>query len=305
MPERRILPSHTVQVGSGVSESARSNPFSRMGNNWRRLLKPDAGRVGISILSFFVILAIMAPVLHLADPYQISPSNRLQGPSIEHIFGTDHYGRDLLSRVIFGTRSSLSVAIAAMGIATVVGLVLGLTAGYFGGIWGHIVMRSTDIIMAFPSILLGMALIAAIGPGLSNIIIVIVLVQLPTLIRIVRGDTLVVKEKEFVEASRSIGAPARYTILRHVLPNTLPSLIVMAALGMAQAVILESAFGFLGLGVQPPTPSWGNLLSEGREYMRVAPHTSIVPGMFVVVLAFSFNLLGEGLRNRLDPRRRV
>lgn len=264
----------------------------------------DGGTVGAIIVLLFIIMAIAAPYLGLQDPGQFNSSSRLQAPSGAHIFGTDHYGRDLLSRVVYGTRSSLTVALASMGIATIVGLLLGLTAGYFGGVWGQIVMRTTDVIMAFPSILLGMALIAALGPSLYNIVIVITLVQLPTMIRIVRGDTVVFKQREFVEASRSMGGEASHIIWKHVLPNTLPSLIVIAALGMAQAVILESAFGFLGLGVQPPTPSWGNLLSEGREYMRTSPHTSIVPGMFVVVIAFSFNMLGEGLRNRLDPRSR-
>lgn len=264
----------------------------------------NPGTLGAFIILIFIILALTAPYLGLPDPGQINSSSRLQGPSTSHIFGTDHYGRDLLSRVIYGTRSSLAVAFIAMLIATVLGLLLGITAGYFGGVWGQIVMRFTDVIMAFPSILLGMALIAAIGPSLYNIIVVITLVQLPTMVRIVRGDTVVFKHREFVEASRSIGAQSAHIIVRHVFPNTLPSLIVIATLGMAQAVILESAFGFLGLGVQPPTPSWGNLLSEGREYMRTSPHTSIVPGMFVAVLAFSFNLVGEGLRDRLDPRRR-
>lgn len=269
-----------------------------------KLMGPNAGTFGAFVILLFVLLALLAPYLGLQDPGQINSASRLQGPSSSHLFGTDHYGRDLMSRVIYGARSSLTVAIVAMVIATIVGLVMGLTAGYFGGLWGQVVMRITDVIMAFPSILLGMALIAALGPSLYNIIIVITLVQLPTIVRMVRSDTVVFKHREFVEASRSMGAEAIHIIVRHVLPNTLPSLIVIATLGMAQAVILESAFGFLGLGVQPPTPSWGNLLSEGREYMRTSPHTSIVPGMFVVLLAFSFNMVGEGLRNRLDPRRR-
>lgn len=267
-----------------------------------RLLRPGPSLYGGVIFVVLTFLAIAAPVLGLQDPYEISVSSRLESPSSEHLFGTDQYGRDLLSRVIYGTRSSLMVAVFAIGTAIILGMILGLIAGYFGGIYDHVVMRFTDILMAFPSILLGIGLIAALGASLFNIIIVIAVVRLPTLIRVVRADTLVVKNYEFVEASRAIGAVNRRIILKHVFPNTLPSMIVMGAVSLAQAVILEAAFGFLGLGVQPPTPSWGNLLAEGQEFMRVAPHTSIFPGIFVALLALSFNLIGDGLRDYLDPR---
>lgn len=258
--------------------------------------------VGFAIFLVLVLLAIAAPVLGLQDPYAISVGDRLQSPTAEHLFGTDQYGRDLFSRIIYGARSSIAVAVFSISIATVLGLALGLISGYFGGIWDHIVMRVTDILMAFPSILLGIGLVAAFGASLLNIILVIAIVRLPTLIRVVRADTLVVKNYEFVEASRAIGANNGRVIVRHVLPNALPSLIVMATVSLAQAVILEAAFGFLGLGVQPPTPSWGNLLAEGREFLRVASHTSIFPGIFVALLSLSFNLIGDGLRDFLDPR---
>lgn len=292
------------RIPSSSNTELEPNFVRRLASTVKGFVGLNAGTFGFTVIVFFITLAIVAPLLGFQDPEQMNPRDRLQVPSGGHLFGTDHYGRDLLSRVVFGTRSSLAVALTAMGLAASIGLLAGITAGYFGGAWGQVVMRTTDVIMAFPSILLGMALIAAVGPSLYNIILVITLVQLPTIIRVVRGETLVFKEREFVEAARSIGSGSRHILVRHILPNTLPSLIVIGALGTAQAVILEAAFGFLGLGVQPPTPSWGNLLAESREYMRTSPHTSIIPGLFVVLLAFSFNLVGEGLRNQLDPRRK-
>ena len=169
--------------------------------------------------------------------------------------------------------------------------------------YDHIIMRFTDILMAFPSILLGIGLVAALGASLTNIILVIAIVRLPTMTRVIRADTLVVKNYDFIEASRAIGASDLRTIMRHVFPNTLQSMIVMASLGLGQAIILEAAFGFLGLGVQPPRPSWGNLLAEGQEFLQVAPHASIFPGIFVALLALSFNLIGDSVRDQLDPRR--
>jgi peptide/nickel transport system permease protein len=271
---------------------------------FQRLLRPNSGTWGAIIVGFFVVLALIAPLLGLQDPYEIDIRGKLAAPSWDHLFGTDHYGRDLLSRVIYGTRASLPVAVGAIAVALLAGIVFGVSAGYLGGGWDHTVMRMTDVLMAFPSILLGMALVAALGPSVINIVIVIAMVQIPALVRLARADALVVKSREFVEASRAIGGSQAHIIRKHIIPNALPSLIVLSAVGMAQAVILEAAFGFLGLGVQPPRPSWGNLLADGREYMRTAPHTSIFPGIFVAVLALGFNLLGNGLRDYLDPRRK-
>lgn len=270
----------------------------------QRLLRPNSGSWGALVVGFFVVLALIAPLLGLADPYEIDIRGKLAPPSWDHWFGTDHYGRDLFSRVIYGTRTSLPVAIGAITIALLAGVVFGVSAGYLGGGWDHTVMRMTDVLMAFPSILLGMALVAALGPSILNIIVVIAMVQIPALVRLARADALVVKSREFVEASRAIGGSQAHIVIKHIVPNALPSLIVLSAVGMAQAIILEAAFGFLGLGVQPPRPSWGNLLADGREFMRTAPHTSIFPGLFVAVLALGFNLLGNGLRDYLDPRRK-
>jgi peptide/nickel transport system permease protein len=252
-----------------------------------------------------VLLAITAPVLGLHSPFEHNIQSRMQPPSTEHWFGTDHFGRDLFSRVIYGTRSSLIVAFASVALATSLGIALGLFAGYLGGNYDHAVMRLTDILMAFPSILLGIGLIAALGPSLINLVLVLALVRLPTLARVVRADAMSTKSYEFVEAARAMGGSGMRIALRHVFPNTIPSIIVVSTLALGQAVILEAAFGFLGLGVQPPTPSWGNLLAEGREFLRTAPYTSIFPGIFIALLALSFNLIGDGLRDYLDPRSRT
>ena len=272
---------------------------SNLGRAWRQF-KPSV--FGGAILIIFVAIAILAPFLGLDSPTEHNVQVRMQAPSSEHLFGTDHFGRDLFSRVLHGTRSSLVVAFASVLVATAIGVPFGLLAGYLGGAYDNIVMRFTDVLMAFPSILLGIGLIAALGPSLINLVIVLALVRLPTLARIVRADAMSAKEYEYVEAARALGANNFRIAIRHVFPNTIPSIIVVATLALGQAVILEAAFGFLGLGVQPPTPSWGNLLADGREFLRVAPYTSIFPGIFIALLALSFNLIGDGLRDFLDPR---
>lgn len=268
----------------------------------RTIAQYRVASVGVGILIVFVVLAVVAPVLGLADPYSQSISDRLQPPSTTNYFGTDQYGRDLFSRVIFGTQSSLIVAFASVGLAAVVGIVLGLTSGYLGGYYDQLIMRFTDILMSFPSILLGIGMMAALGPNLFNLVIVLALVRIPTLARVIRADALAAKQHEFVDAARAIGASRTRIAALHVFPSTVPSIIVIAALSLGQAVILEAAFGFLGLGVQPPTPSWGNLLSSSRDFLRTAPYTVIIPGIFIALLALSFNLIGDGLRDYLDPR---
>jgi peptide/nickel transport system permease protein len=277
----------------------RASGSSGLGRAWRKF-KPSM--FGGAILIIFVAIAILAPFLGLESPTEHNVQARMQAPSSEHFFGTDHFGRDLFSRVLHGTRSSLVVAFASVAFATAIGVPFGLLAGYLGGGYDNIVMRFTDVLMAFPAILLGIGLIAALGPSLINLVIVLALVRLPTLARIVRADAMSAKEYEYVEAARALGASNFRVAIRHVFPNTIPSIIVVATLALGQAVILEAAFGFLGLGVQPPTPSWGNLLADGREFLRVAPYTSIFPGIFIALLALSFNLIGDGLRDFLDPR---
>jgi len=260
---------------------------------------------GLSILAILVLLALTAPILGLDNPTTQDLQMRLQEPSGDHLFGTDLYGRDLLSRVIYGSRSSLAVAFASVAMATVAGVMLGLVAGYLGGFYDNFIMRFTDVLMAFPSILLGIGLLAVFGPSLWSLVVVLAVVQIPTMTRMVRADTLTAKSNEFVEAAHAIGASHTRIVVRHVFPSVIPSIIVLGTLSLGQAVILESAFGFLGIGVQPPTPSWGNLLSDARAFLRVAPHTSIIPGMFIALLALSFNLIGDGLRDFLDPRQRT
>lgn len=260
--------------------------------------------VGLIILLIFILMAITAPILGLDSPTTQDLQGRLETPSSEHLFGTDLYGRDLLSRVVYGSRSSLIVTFASVGVATLVGVALGIVAGYLGGHYDQVIMRFTDMLMAFPSILLGIGLLAVFGPSLWSLVVVLAVVRIPTMTRMVRADALAAKGHEFVEAARAIGASDTRIALKHVFPSVVPSIIVLGTLSLGQAVILEAAFGFLGLGVQPPTPSWGNLLADARAFLRVAPHTSIFPGTFIALLALSFNLIGDGLRDFLDPRQR-
>lgn len=259
--------------------------------------------LGLAIIAGIILLAIFASVASPADPLAIDYAHPAAPPGAAgHLLGTDAAGRDILARLIFGTRISLQVGIVAVGIATTIGTTVGLIAGYRGGAIDNVLMRTVDVFLAFPVIVLAIAIIAVLGPSLVNVIVALGLVAWTTYARVVRGQVLVLREQDFVQAARAMGTSDGRIIMRHILPNALAPIIVLATLGMATAIIAEAALSFLGLGVQPPTPSWGTMLNEGRAFLRTAPHISTFPGLAIMLTVLGFNFLGDGLRDALDPR---
>jgi ABC-type dipeptide/oligopeptide/nickel transport system permease subunit len=259
--------------------------------------------IGLGIIGIIVLLAVFAPVVSPRDPLAIDYAHPAAPPGGGgHRLGTDAVGRDMLSRIIFGTRISLQVGTVAVGIAVTLGVAVGLAAGYYGGVIDGVLMRAVDVFLAFPVIVLAIAIIAVLGPSLINVIVALGLVAWTTYARVVRGQVLVLRELDFVHAARAMGAGDAKILVRHILPNALAPVIVLATLGMATAIIAEAALSFLGLGVQPPTPSWGTMLNEGRAFLRTAPHISTFPGIAIMITVMGFNFLGDGLRDALDPR---
>jgi peptide/nickel transport system permease protein len=269
----------------------------------RRIASHPTGRIGLLFAGGIVLLALLAPLLapHGAEEIVARP---LQGPSGTYLLGTDELGRDVLSRVIWGSQVSLQVSVLATLIALLAALPLGLTAGYFRGPWDTIVMRLTDTALAFPFIVLAVGLAAIFGPSGVNAALAIGLSQMPQLIRVIRGDTLAVREEDYVTASVADGAGSGRIIVRHVLPNIFNTVIVQATVLLPFAIITEAMLSFLGLGVQPPTPSWGVMLTAAQAYTAQAPQLAVFPGLAIFVAALGFNLLGDGLQDALDPRSR-
>ena len=266
-------------------------------------------RTGIGTVGFFQILitigiAVSAPVLAPQDPFAINAFEKLHPPSRSHLMGTDHLGRDVLSRVVYGARVSLEVGVIAVVIATSIGGSLGLIAGYFGASVDNALMRVMDIMLAFPPILLAISITAVLGPGITNAMIAIGVVYTPRFARLARAPVLTLRHLEYVEAARAVGASHLRIISRHILPNAVGPLIVQISLAMASAILAEAALGFLGLGAQPPIPSWGGILNEGRLVVEIAPWLAIFPGAAIVFAVLGFNLLGDGVRDLLDPRLR-
>jgi peptide/nickel transport system permease protein len=258
---------------------------------------------GILVLLVFV-LSIFAPRFAPYDPSKIDIKNILVGPSWSHLLGTDDLGRDVLSRMLWGGRISLEVGFVAVGIATIMGLILGSIAGYYGGWIDSAVMRAVDIMLSIPTIFLVLAVIAILEPSIINIMVVIGLTSWMEPARLIRAEFISLKEREFVVAARAIGAADSRIIIKHVLPNGLAPILVSATMGIGGAILIESALSFLGLGVQPPTPSWGSLLSSGKDNIEIAWWLSAFPGLAILVTVLGYNLLGEGIRDALDPRQR-
>jgi peptide/nickel transport system permease protein len=260
--------------------------------------------VGLTIIIIMVMLAVLAPVLPMADPTEIpdDPSKNLLPPSTHHWFGTDENGRDIFSRVIYGARVSLLVATLAVFFSLMIGVVMGLTAGYFGGKVDYLIAGVIDLFWIFPPFLLALAFAAALGPSLQNVILAITISYWSGFARLMRGQALTVRERLFVEASRALGAKHRRTMFTHVLPNCLAPLIVWASIGVADAITIESSLSFLGAGTQPPTPSWGYMLFRGIPYLEEQPWISTFPGIILLITILGFNLMGDGLRDVLDPR---
>lgn len=267
-----------------------------------RLMRRRGAMLGLAIVLIFVLIAVFAPLIAPQDPLQTSWSAVRKAPSAQYFFGTDEIGRDVLSRVIWGARASLLAGLVSVSIAMALGVPIGLLAGYMGGWIDGVISRFTDAMLAVPFLILAIALAAFLGPSLTNAMLAIGVSATPVFIRLTRGQVLAVKVEDFVEAARAVGNPHWRIALRHILPNILPPLIVQATLAIAAAVIAEASLSFLGLGQQPPAPSWGSMLNTAKNYVDNAPWMAIWPGMSIFLLVLSFNLLGDGLRDALDPK---
>ena len=275
---------------------------SQLKEIWRRFRRNKQAMVGMCMLLLMIFSAIFASVISPYDPLQQDIINRLQPPSAAHFFGTDELGRDIFSRILYGSRISLTVGLIAVSISSVVGCALGAIAGYYGGVLDNVIMRCTDVLMAIPSILLNISIVAALGTGLQNVMIAIGISSVPAYCRIMRASLLSLKDQEFVDASRAAGASDPYIILNHILPNSLAPLIVQATLKIGGAILSCASMSFIGLGIVPPTPEWGAMLSTGRDFLRDAPHLTAFPGMAIMFAVFAMNLMGDGLRDALDPK---
>src|SRR5215475_8670240 len=271
---------------------------------WRRLLRRKSAVLGLMIIVMLVLIAIFAPLLAPYDPAQQSWTSIRKPPSAQHWFGTDESGRDLLSRVMFGARASLLAGVVSISIALTLGVPVGLLAGY-GGRWVDVLIsRITDAMLAVPFLILAIALAAFLGPSLQNAMIAIGVTATPIFVRLTRGQVMAVKVEDYVEAARAVGNPPVRIALRHILPNILPALIVQATISIATAIIAEASLSFLGLGQQPPAPSWGSMLNTAQRFLSNAPWMAVWPGLAIFLAVLSFNILGDGLRDALDPKER-
>jgi peptide/nickel transport system permease protein len=271
---------------------------------FKRLLRNFAFTAGLLLTVVLVLVALTAPILSPFDPNVQDTSRRLEAPSRQHLLGLDDLGRDVLSRILYGARVSLRVGFSVVLLASIIGVTLGAISGYFGGVVDTAIMRLTDILLAFPGILLAIALVAVLGPKLNNVILALATIGWVSYARLVRGQVLKVREMEYVTAAKALGARSPRVIVLHVLPNVMNPVIVMATLGLAGAILAEAALSFLGLGVQPPTPSWGAMLTAGRRYLGLANHLAIFPGAAIMLSVMGLNFLGDGLIDALDPKYR-
>lgn len=271
---------------------------------FKRLLRNFAFTSGLLLTVALIFIALAAPLLSPFDPDTQDTARRLEPPSKQHLLGLDDLGRDVLSRILYGARVSLRVGFSVVILASLIGVTLGAMAGYFGGFVDLIVMRICDILLAFPGILLAIALVAVMGPSLNNVILALATIGWVGYARLVRGQVLKVREMEYVTAAKALGAKSPRVIVLHVLPNVMNPVIVMATLGLAGAILAEAALSFLGLGVQPPTPSWGAMLTAGRRYLGLANHMAIFPGIAIMLAVMGLNFLGDGLIDALDPKYR-
>lgn len=269
---------------------------------WRRFRRNLLGVIGAVVLVVLIATAALADVIAPYDPLETDATASLEGPSRDHLLGADLLGRDTLSRLMFGARVSLQVGLITMGIATLVGVPLGLVSGYFGGWVDHVSGRVIDALMAFPALVLALALVAALGPGTRNVMIAIGIVATPGFARLVRAQTLAVREFDYVFAARALGCSHTRILFRQILPNVLAPVIVQISLGAAFAILAEAGLSFLGLGVQPPEPTWGNMLSIGFQYMNLSTSLVLFPGMAIFITVLALNFIGDGLRDALDPR---
>jgi peptide/nickel transport system permease protein len=277
-------------------------PHSQWGLVWRSLWRNKPAILGLVVIILLYILSFGAPLFTPHDPIKINPRERLQPPSTEHLLGTDSFGRDILARIFYGGQVSLSIGMTAVAILMSIGILFGAISGYYGGITDSTIMRFVDVMLSIPNFFLLLAVVALFGPSLRNTMLVIGLTSWMGTARLVRAQFLAERKKDYITGAHSIGASDARIIWRHLLPNTMAVIIVQATLWIAFAVILEASLSYLGLGAQPPTPSWGNMLREGRRYMREAWWVTTFPGLFIFITAMCFNMVGDGLRDALDPR---
>jgi len=287
---------------ASATSNRRAHAPSQQWAVWRRLRRNATAMVGLGIVCGFILLAVWAPHFAPKSPYAQQIALRRQAPTAEYLLGNDELGRDVLSRLIHGSRVALSVGVTAVAIGLGLGTTLGLAGGYLGGRTDAVVVGIADVFLAFPQLLLALAIVGALGPNVTNAMIAIGIATMPTYARIVRGSTLSVKNREFVEAARACGASELSIALRHVLPNISSPIIVHSTLYLGRAILSESYLSFLGLGIQPPHPSWGSMMASGTRYVDVSPHLAVFPGIAIMVTLLGFNLLGDGLRDALDPR---
>lgn len=259
---------------------------------------------GLSLFLLVVMLAVLAPLISPHDPIEQNIFERLEGPSATYLLGTDYYGRDILSRLFHGARISLTIGLLSITAAMIVGSLIGILAGYFGGRFDLIAMQAMDVLLAFPSLILGLIIVAMLGPSITNLVIAIALTAIPPFARIARSPTITIKEREFIEAGRSLGYSDARLMAGHILPNILPEILVMGSLWMATAIRVEASLAFIGLGVRPPTPTWGGMIREGFENILDGPWLAVWPGLAILIVVFSLNLLGDGLRDAIDPKLR-
>jgi len=295
----------SVAVSSSVAAPAAIRSDSRLARFRRSMLRDRAALLGATILVLIAAVVLLAPIVSPFDPLETNPANRLSPPLRgPHVLGTDELGRDIFSRLAYGGRISLLVAIVPVVLSVAIGGTLGLIAGYFGGWADTVVMRVLDVLLAFPSILLAVGIAAALGPGIANLMVALVVVGIPSIARIVRAAVLQIRELEYVLAARTLGSSHPRILARQIVPNVLAPVIVFSTLETGRKIILAAGLSFLGLGVLPPTPDWGAMLASGRQVMVSAPHVATIPGLLIFVVTLAFNVLGDGLRDALDPRLR-
>lgn len=284
------------------ASQAKVAPASYLSIVWRQFLRDRAAVIGLALIVFVFMMAFLGPYLVREDPFTISPGQSLRPPGGAHLLGTDELGRDVLTRLVLGARITLLITTAAVFIALAIGAIGGLIAGYYGGKVDTVIMRGVDILMSMPSFLLAIGIIAALGVGTTNVILAVGVYSIPSFARVAHASALAAKTEEYVTAARCVGGTDLRIMLRHVLPNIMPPLIIQTSLRMATGILTASSLSFLGLGPQPPDPEWGAMLSAGRDYMTRAPLLVAFPGIAILIVTLSFNLLGDGLRDSLDPR---
>ncbi len=288
-----------INKTKNIDQNATIGPWQEM---WYRLNQNKLAMLGLFVLIFLLLIAVFADFITPFTFKEQNLMNTFAKPNATHLFGTDNFGRDIFSRVVYGARVSLRVGLISVGIALIVGGFIGAIAGFRGGWIDTILMRIMDIMLAIPSMLLAIAIVSSMGGGLRNVMIAVGIGNIPSYARIIRASVISLKEEQFVEASRALGSTNRTIITKHILPNTLAPIIVQSTLGVASAILAAAALGFLGLGLEPPRPEWGAMLNDGRHYLRDYPHMTTFPGVAIMITILSLNLLGDGLRDALDPK---